>query len=256
MKYNGKWGLIDKSGKFVIEPKFDRIGYYWDGLAEVKVNDKYGFIDKDGKLVIEPKFESVCGFHDGLAKVKYNGKWGLIDKSGKFVIEPKFDTLLGFDDELANEEINDKESKIDTTENIVGEHDCFMEISNSDYEDFTEEKFEEAKSSGNIIVVMKKSEAKNVEELHEEIYEGDVAAVVTRIGDDFTYLGDYGDDKEVFEDKEINFDELYIIYDDNNELEETSLMTSQSELICLSRRTPIILEMIILWMIMTPASYG
>ena len=67
-KDNGKWGLIDKSGKFVIEPKFDRIGYYWDGLAEVKVNDKYGFIDKDGKLVIEPKFESVCGFHDGLAK--------------------------------------------------------------------------------------------------------------------------------------------------------------------------------------------
>ncbi|EAK1779468.1 WG repeat-containing protein, partial [Campylobacter coli] len=24
---NGKWGFIDKSGKIVIEPKFDDIGY-------------------------------------------------------------------------------------------------------------------------------------------------------------------------------------------------------------------------------------
>ncbi|WP_373563792.1 WG repeat-containing protein [Campylobacter sp. 2018MI34] len=28
VKLNGKWGLIDKNGKFVIEPKFDAIYYY------------------------------------------------------------------------------------------------------------------------------------------------------------------------------------------------------------------------------------
>ncbi|EOA6136260.1 WG repeat-containing protein, partial [Campylobacter coli] len=27
VELNGKWGFIDKSGKIVIEPKFDDIGY-------------------------------------------------------------------------------------------------------------------------------------------------------------------------------------------------------------------------------------
>jgi hypothetical protein len=33
-------------------------------LAGVNINDKYGFIDKTGKVVIEPKFNSVGDFKD------------------------------------------------------------------------------------------------------------------------------------------------------------------------------------------------
>nr|WP_230400539.1 WG repeat-containing protein [Campylobacter coli] len=28
VELNGKWGFIDKSGKFVIEPKFDEVGAF------------------------------------------------------------------------------------------------------------------------------------------------------------------------------------------------------------------------------------
>ncbi|MFH5163641.1 WG repeat-containing protein [Campylobacter coli] len=62
-------------------------------MAKVELNRKYGFIDKSGKIVIEPKFDGVGNFSEGLAKVKLNGKYGFIDKSGKIVIEPKFDDI-------------------------------------------------------------------------------------------------------------------------------------------------------------------
>ncbi|EIQ8871589.1 WG repeat-containing protein, partial [Campylobacter coli] len=49
----------DKNGKIVIEPKFDGVGNFSEGLARVELNGKYGFIDKSGKIVIEPKFDDI-----------------------------------------------------------------------------------------------------------------------------------------------------------------------------------------------------
>jgi len=48
----------------------------------------YGFIDKNGKVVIEPQFDNVEDFSEGLEQVKKDGKEGYIDKIGKVVIEP------------------------------------------------------------------------------------------------------------------------------------------------------------------------
>ncbi|MGI7994039.1 WG repeat-containing protein, partial [Campylobacter coli] len=62
-------------------------------MAKVELNGKYGFIDRSGKFAIEPKFDSGEYFSEGLAGVKLNGRWGFIDRSGKFVIKPKFDSI-------------------------------------------------------------------------------------------------------------------------------------------------------------------
>lgn len=96
------------------------------------------------------------------------------------------------------------------------------ETNSSNYEDFTEEQFEEAKSSDNIIVVMIKSDAKNIQELHEEVFEEETLAIVTRIGDGFHYVGDNDTEPDVFEDREINFDELYLIDGGTRKLDEFS----------------------------------
>nr|WP_325099647.1 WG repeat-containing protein [Campylobacter sp. TTU_617] len=50
-------------------------------------------MDKSGKIVIELKYDNII-FEEGLAQVKLNGKWGVIDKNGKIIIEPKYDILL------------------------------------------------------------------------------------------------------------------------------------------------------------------
>ena len=60
-------------------------------LFPIQQNNKWGFIDNTGKVVIEPQFEFVDKFSDGLALVNVgNRKMGYIDSSGQFVINPQF----------------------------------------------------------------------------------------------------------------------------------------------------------------------
>ena len=63
------YGFIDKSGKVVIEPQFDNVSAFSEGLAQVEKDDKWGFIDKNGKVVIEPQYDYVRDFSEGLAEV-------------------------------------------------------------------------------------------------------------------------------------------------------------------------------------------
>ncbi|MGH9956809.1 MAG: WG repeat-containing protein, partial [Pyrinomonadaceae bacterium] len=134
-----KFGFIDRSGKVVIEPKFDWVEDFSEGLALVDLNrtkefidetgkvvlvpkdfevingftdglargnitnqSSYtkGYIDKSGKLVIDTKASGACEFSEGLACVPAN-KWGFIDTSGQFVIKPQFDEVSYFHDGLA-----------------------------------------------------------------------------------------------------------------------------------------------------------
>ena len=57
--YSSKCGFMDRDGNFVIEPTFDDVQPFSDGLAAVKLKNKWGFIDRNGKIVIEPQFYKV-----------------------------------------------------------------------------------------------------------------------------------------------------------------------------------------------------
>ena len=122
--HDGKYGFIDTTGEFVIEPQFDELstGFY-DGLARVKVNGKTSFIDKSGNFVIKDLEYGTSVFRDGFAKVwsspDSNGKVGYIDKTGIIVIEMQFDDADYFRDGLAKVKIGDKMAYIDTTGAIV-----------------------------------------------------------------------------------------------------------------------------------------
>lgn len=89
VKTGEKWGYIDKTGKYVINPQFQEANLFINGLAVVKsMNDDYGFINEKGKFVINPQFDMAEQFVDGLALVKKDGKYGFIDKKGNYVIGP------------------------------------------------------------------------------------------------------------------------------------------------------------------------
>jgi WG containing repeat len=73
-----------------------------DGLIEARdcAKSKYGFIDKTGRFIIEPKYDQAASFSNALARVVVQEggeeKVGLIDRSGYFVIPPKFNTDVNF----------------------------------------------------------------------------------------------------------------------------------------------------------------
>jgi len=65
---------------------------YSDGIAKVcKEVAKCGFIDKTGKVVIELKYDTLSNFKNGVAAVLIGKKWGFMDKNGKIIIPPQYD---------------------------------------------------------------------------------------------------------------------------------------------------------------------
>ena len=117
------WGAKDKEDKVVIQPQFDLLLNFSEGLAGACQNGKCGYIDEKGKWAIEPqnisfmcysanphneywhnyKCRGSSNFSEGLAAVFYeNGtKSGYIDKKGKIVIKDLSGNLGTFSQDLA-----------------------------------------------------------------------------------------------------------------------------------------------------------
>lgn len=132
----GKWGYIDKEGRFLLEPS-DSYSYtgFDDGLMQVRMDGKWGYVDITERLSIPCTFEVANPFSGGLAGVRLNadvagfittkGEWairlesavpdyqgfseglapvwdsklkkyGFIDSQGTWAIAPRFDQANGF----------------------------------------------------------------------------------------------------------------------------------------------------------------
>lgn len=86
-------------------------------VARFKMNGKCGLINSDEKILVEPKYEQLLAFSDGLSAFKTSGvfefarlrngdakqvypdgggKWGFIDKSGREVIPARYDMVHPF----------------------------------------------------------------------------------------------------------------------------------------------------------------
>ncbi|MCY1041939.1 WG repeat-containing protein [Corallococcus sp. bb12-1] len=104
-----KFGFVDESGAWVLEPTFSPWGdsylsecAFREGLAPVKVNGRYGFIDRKGALVIEPRFQAVQGaFSEGLVPVKQDGLFGYLRPDGSWAVTPRFVSAQPFSHGLA-----------------------------------------------------------------------------------------------------------------------------------------------------------
>ena len=95
------WNYIDESGKVVIAVRSPKVRSFSEGLAAVMFGSRYGYIDKKGNVVIQPQFESAFDFSEGLARVKLNGEWAFIDKDGRTVFVAPFDYADDFRDGYA-----------------------------------------------------------------------------------------------------------------------------------------------------------
>jgi hypothetical protein len=80
-------GCINKSGNFIVNPQFYRnpSDFKYD-VTPIEQDGKWGYIDTTGRFIIEPQFEDARSFKDGVASVRKNDKWVLIDKSGNIFV--------------------------------------------------------------------------------------------------------------------------------------------------------------------------
>ena len=104
IKNSSNYGLIDRSGNFVIPMKFVHIDDFYGGLAAIYNNGKWGFVNKAGEVIVKPQYEAFGGmykFSEGYAVVQKNEKFGYINKTGKVVISIKYANSRNFSGGLA-----------------------------------------------------------------------------------------------------------------------------------------------------------
>lgn len=112
-----RFDYVNKKGKVVIRRGFVEASDFSDGYAVVSVEDgKYGYIDKSGNFVIDPIYQRAGVFVRGLAPVCLAGdgdqrQCGVVGVNGNFVINPIYSEVRSFgDDGLAAVSIFDGES--------------------------------------------------------------------------------------------------------------------------------------------------
>ncbi len=103
VKRNGKYGIIDTNGRYVIPIEYDNSGYrsmeymYSEGLFMVEKEKKYGFVDTLGQVVIPIQYQSAQHCTEGLIPVQYRGLWGFVDKTHTLKLPFVYDAASFFE---------------------------------------------------------------------------------------------------------------------------------------------------------------
>lgn len=106
----GKWGFIDRTGRFRIPPRYDGAGQFSEGVAYAWYWEggrrREGVVDAGGRFTELPAAnDSSFIFHDGLARFQtplgQERKYGYMDKTGRVVIPPSFHNSGHFSEGLA-----------------------------------------------------------------------------------------------------------------------------------------------------------
>ena len=66
----GKWGYVDADFDLAIPPQFDWAFPFSEERAAVRVGEKFGFIDKTGKTIVDARYDEVGAYHEGLVWVR------------------------------------------------------------------------------------------------------------------------------------------------------------------------------------------
>ena len=67
----------------MIDPEYQKIYEFKNGIAKVIKNNKFGYINAKGDVMIDPEYQKIYEFNNGIAKVIKNNKFGYINSNGK-----------------------------------------------------------------------------------------------------------------------------------------------------------------------------
>ena len=97
VRIDKKFGFIDKTGKIIIQPTYDRAEEFVNGMANVWKGQKYSCITSTGEIYNDPTKNKSIEFCDGIAAVRAISTkdnryyWGYIKKDGTWIIEPELE---------------------------------------------------------------------------------------------------------------------------------------------------------------------
>ncbi len=99
-KQNGKWGLMDITGKKILPAEYDQlVPYADDKVVQAKKGSQYGYIDLTGKWLFEKAASvyTLYGSHYGMITCVVNSKYGYLDRQGNEAVITRYDNADGFE---------------------------------------------------------------------------------------------------------------------------------------------------------------
>ncbi len=83
--------MIDRQGeeKLYLPVETEYCRDFSDGFAAAKAGDKWGFVDSSGSWAIEPAYREASDFCEGIALVNEDGVMKFIDEKGECVLKPQ-----------------------------------------------------------------------------------------------------------------------------------------------------------------------
>lgn len=101
VQQNGRYGIIDTTGNFVVEPKYElvldsktELFYKWMWFRQ---DEKYGIISKEGKVVFEPFTDSISDcriVNDRCVWMKADLFWKLLDEKGNEKLTQHYNEVI------------------------------------------------------------------------------------------------------------------------------------------------------------------
>ncbi|MEO6301826.1 MAG: WG repeat-containing protein [Bacteroidia bacterium] len=79
------FGFIDSSAKTLIQPQFDAVTIFSEGLSVVNKNDSVFYINKENTNPFNQYFADGYMFNNGIAPVKHGSKWCFINRQGQII---------------------------------------------------------------------------------------------------------------------------------------------------------------------------
>ena len=102
---NGKWGMINREDDRLLPCKYDGLQFLENTnnqILRVYTNrQKYGLIDTLGQVRVDLAYDEIGVFKEGRLAVKRNGLWGFVDQDGEEVIPCRFRRVNYFNEGLA-----------------------------------------------------------------------------------------------------------------------------------------------------------
>ena len=88
---NNKYGFMDKSLKAKIAAIYDEVSDFENNRACVKLDSYFGIIDTTGRFVIQPNYKEIKSGPDGIYAVKNkDNNWGFLNEKNEWIIQPQF----------------------------------------------------------------------------------------------------------------------------------------------------------------------
>ena len=119
---DGKFGVINTKGEFVVNPVYQMISPFQDGMAMVQTEEDWGFVNEQGGFASMPaEVASSQLFSEGFAGIEIDGYWGFLNQQGQVAIAPKFDSVYEFAAGLAAVVKQEKWGYVNKAGNLVME---------------------------------------------------------------------------------------------------------------------------------------